>query len=146
MNNASMADKATIAKRLTKRSDSTIVAACVINCNSYCPRHFNLKFRTEISAKQLGRAVIFEVIVCHGWSCLSLQWCHKEHDGVSNHHPRDCLLNHLFRRRWKKTSMLCITGLRVGISPVTGEFPAQRAGDTENASIWWRHHVRGSAL
>ena len=26
-------------------------------------------------------------------------------------------------------------------SPVTGEFPAQRASNTENISIWWRHHV-----
>ena len=23
----------------------------------------------------------------------------------------------------------------------TGEFPAQRASDTENIFIWWRHHV-----
>ena len=23
---------------------------------------------------------------------------------------------------------------------VPGEFPAQMASDTENASIWWRHH------
>ena len=28
-----------------------------------------------------------------------------------------------------------------GISPVTGEFPAQRASNAENVSIWWRHHV-----
>ena len=27
-----------------------------------------------------------------------------------------------------------------GNSPVTGEFPAQRASYAENASIWWRHH------
>ena len=26
-------------------------------------------------------------------------------------------------------------------SPVTGEFPAQRVSNTENVSIWWRHHV-----
>ena len=26
-------------------------------------------------------------------------------------------------------------------SPVTGEFPAQRANNAENVSIWWRHHV-----
>ena len=26
------------------------------------------------------------------------------------------------------------------ISPVTGEFPAQRASNAENVSIWWRHH------
>ena len=24
----------------------------------------------------------------------------------------------------------------------TGEFPAQMASNAENASIWWRHHVR----
>ena len=23
----------------------------------------------------------------------------------------------------------------------TGEFPAQRASNAENVSIWWRHHV-----
>ena len=27
-----------------------------------------------------------------------------------------------------------------GNSPVTGEFPAQRASNAENISIWWRHH------
>ena len=47
----------------------------------------------------------------------------------------------LFRRRSKKTSKLCATGLCVGNSPVTGEFPAQMASNTENISIWWRHHV-----
>ena len=26
------------------------------------------------------------------------------------------------------------------MSPVTGEFPAQRASYAENVSIWWRHH------
>ena len=41
----------------------------------------------------------------------------------------------------RKTSKLCGTGLFEGNSPVTGEFPAQRASDAENVSIWWRHHV-----
>ena len=27
-----------------------------------------------------------------------------------------------------------------GNSPVTVEFPSQRASDAENVSIWWRHH------
>ena len=27
-----------------------------------------------------------------------------------------------------------------GNSPVTGEFPSQRASDAENIFIWWRHH------
>ena len=56
------------------------------------------------------------------------------------HQPHDCWLNRLFRRRSKKTSKLGVTGLRVGNSPVTGEFPAQRASNEENVSIWWRHH------
>ena len=29
--------------------------------------------------------------------------------------------------------------LCAGNSPVTGEFPTQKAGKTENVSIWWRH-------
>ena len=69
-----------------------------------------------------------------------LQWRHNEHDDVSNHQPRDCLLNRLFRHTWKKTSKFRVTGLCVGNSPVTGEFPAQGASNAENASIWWRHH------
>ena len=28
-----------------------------------------------------------------------------------------------------------------GNSPVTGEFPAQRASNAENVSIWLRHHA-----
>ena len=60
---------------------------------------------------------------------------------VSNHQPLDCLLNRLFRRRSKKTSKLRATGLCAGNSPETGEFPAERASNAENVSIWWRHHV-----
>ena len=39
------------------------------------------------------------------------------------------------RRVSKKTSKLRVTGLCAGKSPVTGEFPAQRASNTENVSI-----------
>ena len=71
----------------------------------------------------------------------SLQWRRNEHDGVSNRQPHDCSLNRLFRQRSKKTSKLRVTGLCAGNSPVTGEFPAQRASNTEKVSTWWRHHV-----
>ena len=71
----------------------------------------------------------------------SLKWSHNERDGVSNHRRLDCLLNNLFRRRSKKTSKLRVTGLCVGNSPVTGEFPAQRASKVKNVSVWWRHHA-----
>ena len=67
-----------------------------------------------------------------------LQWRHNGHDSVSNHQPHGCLLNRLFRRKSKKTSLrhwpLC------GEFTGTGEFPAQRASYAENVSIWWLHH------
>ena len=47
----------------------------------------------------------------------TLRWRHNEHDSVSNHQPRDCLLNGLFRRISKKTSKLRVTGLCMGNSP-----------------------------
>ena len=40
----------------------------------------------------------------------------------------------------QRASKLRITGLCVGNSPGTGEFPAQMASNAENVSIWWRHH------
>ena len=64
--------------------------------------------------------------------CTALQWRHNGRDGVSNHR--------LFRHRSKKTSKLRVTGLCVGNSPVTGEFPAQRVSESENVSTWWCHH------
>ena len=71
------------------------------------------------------------------------QWRHNEHDGFSNHRHLDCLLNCLFRLRSKKTSTwskLCVTDLSEGNSPVTDEFPSQRASNMENVSIWWHQH------
>ena len=54
------------------------------------------------------------------WSlgiAVPLRWRHNDNDGVSNHQPHGCLLKRLFRRRSKKTSKLCVTGLCVGNSP-----------------------------
>ena len=65
---------------------------------------------------------------------------HNGRDCVLNHQPHDCILNRLFGRRSKWTSKLRVTGLCVGNSPGTGEFPAQMASNAENVSIWWRHH------
>ena len=72
----------------------------------------------------------------------TLQGPHHERDGFSDHQPHGCLLKRLFRCRWKKTSKFCVTGLCKENSLVTGEFPAQRARNAENASIWWRHHEK----
>ena len=75
------------------------------------------------------------------WTLSVLQWRHNERDGVWDHQPHGCLLNGLFSRKSKKTSKLCVTGLCAGNSPVTGEFPAQRASIAENVSFWWRHQA-----
>ena len=77
---------------------------------------------------------------CTKWadSCVllhPLQWRNNERDGVSNHQPHDYLLKRLFRPRSKKTSKLRVTGFCEGNSPVTSEFPAQRASNAENVSI-----------
>ena len=61
---------------------------------------------------------------------------------LTNHRRLVCLLNRLFRRRSMKTSNLRVTGLCDENSPVTSEFPAQRASNAVNVSIWWRHHEK----
>ena len=71
---------------------------------------------------------------------ITLQWRHNDRDDVSNHRRPDCFTNHLFRHKSKKISTLRVTGLCEGNSPLTGEFPAQRASNAENVSIRWRHH------
>ena len=97
-----------------------------------------LVFTGDMSRQNGGVCVI---IVSGTFSqILALRWCHNEHGGVSNHLLHNCVLNCLFGRRSKETSKLRVTGLCVGNSPVTGEFPTQRASSAENISIWWRHH------
>ena len=50
---------------------------------------------------------------------MPVEWRHNERDGISNHRRLDCLLNRLFRRRSKETSVkLRVTGLCEGNSPV----------------------------
>ena len=102
------------------------------------PKHY--KVDSTIGSDNDGMVVDTPVIL--SWIAeLPLQWRHKWSDGVSNHQPHECLLIRLFRRSSKKTSELRVTGLCVGNSPVTGEFPAQMASNAEIVSIWWRHHI-----
>ena len=56
-------------------------------------------------------------------SSYPLHWRHNGHASVSNYQLHDCLLNRLIRRRSKKIPKLLVTGLCVGNSPETGEFP-----------------------
>ena len=104
---------------------------------------------TELNICLYSKCAITEVLqymFCSHHMYYTLQWRHNEHGGVSNHQPHDCLLNRLFRRRSNKTSKLRVTGLCVGNSPVTSEFPAQMASNAANVSIWWHYHVNGARL
>ena len=69
----------------------------------------------------------------------TLQWRHIGRDIVSNHPPQDGLYR-LFRRRTNEISKLRVTGLCIGNSAKTSEFPAQMASNAENVSIWWGDH------
>ena len=111
-------------------------------------RLFATSFHKILELKTSSTCSLFNAVFaccyapkCLITTCISLHWHHNGRDSVSNHQPHDCLLNRLFRRRSKKTSKLRVTGLCVGNSPRTGEFPAQMASNAENVSIWWRHHV-----
>ena len=50
----------------------------------------------------------------------------------------------VYSDRSKKTSKLHVTGLCVGHSPGTSEFPAPMASNAEKVSIWWRHHAKNT--
>ena len=99
-------------------------------------KKFSLKF---VSQSLINHSAFIQDIDWR-WTGKSLQWRYNECDDVSYHRRLDCLFNRLFRRRSKKTSKLRVTGLYEGNPPI-GEFPAQRASNAENVSIWWRHHV-----
>ena len=103
--------------------------------------HFNLIAHTIIACIKSGWSILTVSVewMSHGHR-LSLRWRHNGCDSVFKHQPHECLFNRLFRRRSKKTSKLRVTGLCVGNSPGTGEFPAQMPSNAENVSIWWRHH------
>ena len=100
---------------------------CVF-CLSFLDTVMELALNVNFSWKSMSR-------LSYTISC-TLEWRHNGRDSVSNHQTHNCLLNRLSRRR----SKLRVTGLCVGNSPGTGEFPAQMASNAENVSIWWRHH------
>ena len=109
------------------------------SCKDWLWTYRQMAHKTSVDGSSYGACV-------PACPCGTLHWCHNGRDNVSNHQPHDCLLNCLFRRRSKKTSKLRVTGLCVGNSPGTGEFPAQMASNAENVSIWWRHHEQWSGV
>ena len=103
-------------------------------------------FLAKLQVRASFCALVIFMYSCHKKShtCTtkhSLQWRQNEQDGVSNDQPHDCLFNCLLRQRSKTTSKLRVTDVCEGNSPVASEFPAQMASNSENAFVWWRHHV-----
>ena len=74
-----------------------------------------MRNREPVGVRRAARTLSI-AIVSEG-RIQTFHWRHNDQDGVSNHQPHDCSLNCLFRRRSKKTSKLCVTGLCVGNSP-----------------------------
>ena len=68
-----------------------------------------------------------------------LQWRHNERDCILNHRRLYCLLSFCSSADQRKHESSASLAFVKGNSPVTGEFPAQRASKAENVSIWWRH-------
>ena len=79
----------------------------------------------------------------NAYHIMTLQWHNNGHNGVSNHQQLDSLSNYLLWPTSKKHQGSVLLALWEGNSPVTGEFPTQRASNAEKASIWWRHHKMG---
>ena len=107
-------------------------SSSVHNCSSFEDITFQLAWRLHLVIDSirhmfhidwLTESLIIGPGIRHLKSCslsqVSLQWCHNEHHGVSNHQPRNCLLNRLFRHRWKKTSKHLCGGIPVN-SPHKG--------------------------
>ena len=95
---------------------------CMLYHPSLLKRHKNFK---SLQIRWNATSYLSGQYKGHWWPAL--RWCHNACDGVANHLPHDCLLSCLFTRRSMKTSKLRVIGLCKGNSPVTSEFPAQRA-------------------
>ena len=99
-----------------------LLSSLVINIDFFfvfvvCRTPDNVPCFVTMSTETQG---VLPVMPTSSLECLtpfSLYWRHNDHDGVSNHQPHGCVLDRLFRRRSKKTSNLCVTGLCMGNSP-----------------------------
>ena len=112
---------------------------------SMCRQH---RQHTVFFWRHSASIIFISVGLCYGLTAIQhqaitlanpLQWRHNDHDSVSNHQPRGCLLNRLFRRRSKKISKLRITGLCVKKSP--GPVNSLHKGPVTRKMFVWRHHA-----
>ena len=82
----------------------------IITCNLSTMSHkTNFGYGDSTEIRENNNATYKTVDI--NWQYItSLRWRHNGHDGISNHRPHQCLLNHLVRRESKKTSKLHVTG------------------------------------
>ena len=92
----------------------------ISNLEGFCYRFRRCTHNANTPANSFRIFGVFEIL-----SNTTLTFRH----GVLNHQILDCLLNRLFRSWSKKTSKFRVTDFCEGNSPVTGEFPAQRASN-----------------
>ena len=80
-------------------------------------------------------------VLLPGLAISSLQWRHNWRDGISNHQPRDCLLNRLFGRKSKKhqssASLAFVRGIHRGPVNSPHEWPVTRKIFPFNDGIMW---------
>ena len=74
---------------------------------------------------------------------VSLHWCPNDHDGVSNHQPHGCLLNHLFRCRSK--TRLNSTQSVGNMPPPPSLFTPTRSPDNAQKPQIWPISAKGSS-
>ena len=72
------------------------------------------------------------------------QWRHNERDRVASQITSltivySTVYSGVDQRKHQRSALLAFVR-RIHAS-VTGEFPAQKASNAENISIWWRHHI-----
>ena len=71
----------------------------------------------------------------------TLQWRHNKLNGVSNHQPNTIVYltvcSGTYQRKHQSSASLAFFS---GNSPVTDEFPTQKASNAQIVPIWWRHH------
>ena len=72
------------------------------------------------------------------WASMSSTIMTEQKVFISNHYS-DVIMATMASQI---TSLTIVYSIGVGNSPVAGEFPAQRASNAENVSIWWRHHAK----
>ena len=107
-----------------RRTDRRVLGAARSQLKQLGPSETNHQTDKNIL---MGSSVWHRGLICR-WANTNIEsqicaeilhWCHNGRNDISNQRRLFFMLTRLFRRRWKKTSKLCVTGLWEGNPPVT---------------------------